>query len=109
MESIGGTLYPINANADKRSAGLREVSDRLEDLETVLYQTGLNRRSELVTIGESLRSWQVVVKKEKMIYETLNLFNDDVRRKTLIAEGRVPTRDITRIQLALKDATVCTN
>ena len=109
MESIGGTLYPINANADKQSAGLREVSDHLEDLETVLYQTGLNRRSELVTIGESLRSWQVVVKKEKMIYETLNLFNDDVRRKTLIAEGRVPTRDITRIQLALKDATVCTN
>lgn len=77
-ESMGATLYPIDANADKRSAGLREVSDRLEDLETVLYQTGLNRRSELVTIGESLRSWQVVVKKEKMIYKTLNLFNDNV-------------------------------
>ncbi|KAF8352234.1 V-type ATPase, V0 complex, 116kDa subunit family [Amanita rubescens] len=104
-ESMGATLYPIDANADKRSAGLREVSDRLEDLEVVLYQTGLNRRSELVTIGENLRSWQVVVRKEKMIYETLNLFNYDVRRKTLIAEGWVPTRDITRIQLALKDAT----
>jgi V-type H+-transporting ATPase subunit a len=108
-ESMGATLYPIDANADKRSGALREVSDRLEDLEVVLYQTGLNRRSELVTIGENLRSWQVVVKKEKMIYETLNLFNYDVRRKTLIAEGWVPTRDITRIQLALKDATVCTS
>ncbi|KAF8745024.1 hypothetical protein AX14_012029 [Amanita brunnescens Koide BX004] len=104
-ESMGATLYPIDANADKRSAALREVSDRLEDLETVLYQTGLNRRSEIITVGESLRSWQVVVRKEKMIYETLNLFNYDVRRKTLIAEGWVPTRDISRIQLALKDAT----
>lgn len=104
-ESMGATLYPIDANADKRSAALREVVSRLEDLEAVLYQTGLNRRSELVTIGESLQCWQDVVKKEKMVYETLNLFNYDVRRKTLIAEGWVPTRDITNIQLALRDAT----
>lgn len=105
-ESMGATLYPIDPNADKRSESLREVTNRLEDLQTVLYNTGLNRRSELVKIGESLRTWQDVVKKEKMIYETLNLFNYDVRRKTLIAEGWVPTRDIPSIQLALRSATV---
>ncbi|THU96329.1 V0/A0 complex, 116-kDa subunit of ATPase [Dendrothele bispora CBS 962.96] len=104
-ESMGATLYPIDANADKRSDSLREVTARLEDLETVLYNTGSNRRSELVKIGESLRAWQDVVRKEKLIYETLNLFNYDVRRKTLIAEGWVPTRDITKIQLALRHAT----
>ncbi|KAK0458606.1 V-type ATPase, V0 complex, 116kDa subunit family [Desarmillaria tabescens] len=104
-ESMGATLYPIDANADKRAEALREVTVRLEDLQTVLYNTGSNRRSELVRIGESLRSWQDVVKKEKLIYETLNLFNYDVRRKTLIAEGWVPTRDITTIQLALRHAT----
>ncbi|KAK1216974.1 H(+)-transporting V0 sector ATPase subunit a [Marasmius sp. AFHP31] len=104
-ESMGATLYPIDANADKRSDSLREVSGRLEDLQTVLYNTGLNRRTELVKVGESLRSWQDVVRKEKMIYETLNLFNFDVRRKTLIAEGWVPSRDITTIQLALRHAT----
>ncbi|KAF9023037.1 H+-ATPase subunit [Hymenopellis radicata] len=104
-ESMGATLYPIDANADKRAEALREVSVRLEDIETVLYNTGSNRRSEIVKIGESLRSWQDVVKKEKLIYETLNLFNYDVRRKTLIAEGWVPTRDITTIQVALRSAT----
>jgi V-type H+-transporting ATPase subunit a len=104
-ESMGATLYPIDSNADKRSDALREVTTRLEDLQTVLYNTGSSRRSELVKIGESLSSWQDVVKKEKMIYETLNLFNYDVRRKTLIAEGWVPTRDIPTIQLALRHAT----
>ncbi|KAG7453083.1 V0/A0 complex, 116-kDa subunit of ATPase [Guyanagaster necrorhizus] len=104
-ESMGATLYPIDANADKREEALHEVTMRLEDLQTVLYNTGSNRRSELVRIGESLRSWQDVVKKEKLIYETLNLFNYDVRRKTLIAEGWVPTRDITTIQLGLRHAT----
>lgn len=105
-ESMGATLYPIDANADKRSESLLEVTNRLEDLQTVLYNTGVNRRMELVKIGENLRVWQDVVKKEKMIYETLNLFNYDVRRKTLIAEGWVPTRDIPQIQLALRTATV---
>jgi len=56
-------------------------------------------------IGEGLASWQDVVRKEKMIYETLNYFNFDVRRKTLIAEGWCPTRDIVTIQLALRHAT----
>lgn len=105
-ESMGATLYPIDANADKRADSLREVTGRLEDLQTVLYNTGVNRRSELVTVGESLASWRDVVRKEKLIYETLNLFNYDARKKTLLAEGWVPTRDIVNIQLALRHATV---
>ena len=105
-ESMGATLYPLDANADKRSDALREVANRLDDLQTILYNTGLNRRTVLVKIGEHLRSWQDVVRKEKLIFETLNLFNYDVRKRTLIAEGWVPTRDIPRIQLALRTATV---
>ncbi|KAG2748081.1 V0/A0 complex, 116-kDa subunit of ATPase [Suillus brevipes Sb2] len=104
-ESMGATLYPIDANADKRSDSLREVTARLEDLETVLYNTGLNRRSELLRIGENLARWQDVVRKEKAIYETMNLFNYDVRRKTLVAEGWVPIRDLPMIQMALRHAT----
>ncbi|KAI0081435.1 V0/A0 complex, 116-kDa subunit of ATPase [Panus rudis PR-1116 ss-1] len=104
-ESMGATLYPIDSNADKRSDALREVTGRLEDLQVVLYNTGNNRRMELVTIGESLASWLDVVQKEKVIYETLNLLNYDVRRKTLIAEGWCPTRDIPMIQVALRHAT----
>ncbi|OCH90662.1 H+-ATPase subunit [Obba rivulosa] len=104
-ESMGATIYPIDANADKRAEAMREVTARLEDLQVVLYNTGANRRAELVTIGENLASWQDVVKKEKAIYETLNLLNYDMRRKTLIAEGWVPTRDIAMIQIALRHAT----
>ncbi|KIJ63286.1 hypothetical protein HYDPIDRAFT_156039 [Hydnomerulius pinastri MD-312] len=104
-ESMGATLYPIDANADKRSDSLREVTDRLEDLQTVLYNTGSSRRTELMRIGEHLARWQDVVRKEKVIYETMNLFNYDVRRKTLVAEGWCPTRDLSAIQMALRHAT----
>ena len=96
----------IDSNADKRADSLREVTGRLEDLQVVLFNTWNNRRIELVTLGESLASWQDVVQKEKLIYETLNLLNYDVRRKTLLAEGWCPTRDIPMIQVALRHATV---
>ena len=104
-ESMGGTLYPIDANADKRSEALRDVNLRVEDLSTALYNTGHNRRIELNAIGDAVTKWEDVVRKEKAIYETLNLFNYDTRRKTLLAEGWVPTRDITLIQQALRHAT----
>lgn len=105
-ESFGATLYPIDSNADKRADALREVSARLEDIGNVLYNTNATRKGELMKIAESLESWRDAVGKEKMIYETLNLFNYDARRKTLIAEGWIPTRDTTRIILALRHATV---
>lgn len=108
-ESMGATLYPIDANAERRHEALKDVHARLEDLQTVLYNTGATRREELLRIGESLSSWQDLVRKEKIIYETLNNFNYDARRKILIAEGWCPTRDIIPIQLALRHATVSTS
>jgi len=72
------------------------------------YNTGSTCRAELVAIGESLLSWKDLVRKEKAVYETLNLFNYDVGRKTLIAEGWCPTHDIKMIQFALRHATVST-
>jgi V-type H+-transporting ATPase subunit a len=107
-ESMGGTLYQIDANSDKRDEALREVNSRLEDLDNVIHKTEVTRQTELAKIAESLASWQDVVRKEKIIYSTLNVFNYDARRKTLIAEGWAPTRDITIIQDALRRATVCT-
>ncbi|KAG8858532.1 H(+)-transporting V0 sector ATPase subunit a [Tulasnella sp. 330] len=104
-ESMGATLYPIDSNGDKRADALREVSARLEDIGNVLYNTGATRKGELTKIAESIESWRDAVLKEKLIYETLNLFNYDARRKTLIAEGWIPTRDTTRIILALRHAT----
>jgi V-type H+-transporting ATPase subunit a len=105
-ESMGATLYPIDSNEDHRTEALREVLGRLEDIRAVLYNTGSSRRAELLKIGESLASWQDIVMKEKAIYETLNLFGYDMGRKTLLAEGWCPSRDITTIQLALRQATV---
>jgi V-type H+-transporting ATPase subunit a len=48
-ESMEATLFPLDANADKRSDALREVTNRLEDLQTVQYNTRDIDSRKLVT------------------------------------------------------------
>ncbi|KAE8213858.1 hypothetical protein CF327_g2676 [Tilletia walkeri] len=103
-ESMGGTLYPIDSNPARREDALRDVSARIEDLNNVLYSTNATRRTELVRVAESISAWADVVRKEKLIYNAMNLFLYDARRKTLIAEGWCPTSDLPSIQLALRRA-----
>lgn len=103
---MGGTLYPIDSSPDKRNESLREVTSRLEDINSVLFQTGQTRRVELGRIAENLLVWKDAVMKEKAVYQTMNLLSYDSRKKTLLAEGWCPTRDITAIQQALRRSTV---
>ncbi|GAA5798541.1 V-type ATPase, V0 complex, 116kDa subunit family [Helicostylum pulchrum] len=104
-ESLGGTLYSIDDSADKRRESLIQITGRIEDLNNVLSTTNQARRSELLKVSENLTAWTTIVRKEKAIYHTMNLFNYDANRKCLIAEGWCPTNDMPLVQQALKEAT----
>ena len=101
---MGATLFTIDSSQDKRSEALREVSARLEDVDQVLYNMGQTRRVELSKVAEGLEAWKDAVYREEEIYKTLNLLSYDQGRKTLVAEGWCPTRDLTTIQLGLRRA-----
>ncbi|ODN77589.1 hypothetical protein L202_04757 [Cryptococcus amylolentus CBS 6039] len=103
-ESMKSNLFQIDSAQDKRADALREVSARLEDVDNVLYNMGQTRRVELGKIAEALEAWTDAVRREEEIYKTLNLLSYDQGRKTLVAEGWCPTRDITNIQLGLRRA-----
>ncbi|CAG8450873.1 8094_t:CDS:10 [Ambispora leptoticha] len=104
-ESLGATLYPVDEDADKRQADLEEVITKIEDLNAVLQNTNNARRQELQKIAENLSTWMTIIKKEKAVFHTMNLFNYDVNRKCLIAEGWCPSNDLNQIQHALRTAT----
>jgi V-type H+-transporting ATPase subunit a len=103
---MGATIFPIDSSADKREDKLREVTSRIEDLNSVLYSTNQTRRAELVKIADVVSAWWTVVRREKVVYSTLNLWQWDQGRKTLVAEAWVPTRDIPAIQSSLRQASV---
>ncbi|CAO3649431.1 unnamed protein product [Cunninghamella blakesleeana] len=104
-ESMGATLYNIDSSEDQRRDKLLETTSRIEDLNNVLSNINQARRAELVLISENLNAWTTIVRKEKAIYDTMNLFNYDSSRKCLIAEGWCPTYDMPLVQQSLKNAT----
>jgi V-type H+-transporting ATPase subunit a len=103
---MGATLYPVDDQGEKRRENALEVMSRIEDLRHVLDNTIATRHSELQRVAANLHEWSVMVKREKMIYTTLNLFNYDSNRKALIAEGWCSKDAISLVQMALRAVTV---
>ncbi|WFD04111.1 hypothetical protein MOBT1_002814 [Malassezia obtusa] len=104
-ESMGATLFPVESDADQREARLHDVLERIEDHENILHSTSAARRAELLKVAESITAWHDLVRKEKLVYSTMNLFQNDLRQKTMVAEGWTPTNDLPSVQLALRRAT----
>lgn len=104
-ESFGANSYQIPDNSGDRKSFLTQVNNRLDDLNNVIARTKKHRRQVLMDVGHSLESWKEKVIKEKSIYNTMNMFNYDVGRKCLIAEGWCPKTSTERIVSSMRQAT----
>jgi len=104
-ESLGADLYGVDENSELRRDQVNDVNTRLGDLNSVLNNTKRTLDAELTQVGRNLAAWMIVIKKEKSIYQTLNRFSYDQARKTLIAEGWIPTSALGQIRSTLQDVT----
>jgi V-type H+-transporting ATPase subunit a len=102
-ESLGADLYSVDENSDLRRDQIFEVNKRLNDLGSVLRNTKQTLDAELTQIARSLAAWMVIIKKEKAVFQTLNLFSYDHARKTLIAEAWCPSNSLPIIKSTLHD------
>ncbi|KAL9252910.1 V-type proton ATPase subunit a3-like protein [Drosera capensis] len=108
-EAFGANRYPFSEDIGKQIEMLKEVSGRIEELKTTI-DTGLALREKLLhTIADQYEQWNVLVKKEKAVYHTLNMLSIDVTKKCLVAEGWSPTFATKQIQEALQRATFDSN
>lgn len=102
-ESLGADLYNVDENSDLRRDQIHEVNTRLSDLASVLRNTKNTLDAELTQIARSLAAWLIVIKKEKAVYNALNMCSYDQARKTLIAEAWCPTNSLPQIRATLQD------
>ncbi|ONH68838.1 V-type proton ATPase subunit a, vacuolar isoform [Cyberlindnera fabianii] len=97
-ESLDAEIYPVDEDYTLREEKLKELNLTLADLYTVLESTNRTLDTELIALAQELAVWSQTIAKEKSVYETLNLFDYDINRKTLIAEGWVPTSDLDTVK-----------
>ncbi|KAL8060353.1 hypothetical protein ABFX02_02G019400 [Erythranthe guttata] len=104
-EAFGANRYSCNEDLGKQSQMISEVSGRLSELKTTIDAGLVHRGNLLQTIGEQFEQWNLMVRKEKAIYHTLNMLSIDVTKKCLVAEGWSPVFAVKQVQDALHRAT----
>ncbi|WOK96663.1 V-type proton ATPase subunit a1 [Canna indica] len=107
--AFGANCYPVPEENNKQRQLTREVSMRLSELEATLDAGILHRNKALALIGSELWNWTIMVKKEKAVYDTLNMLNFDVTKKCLVGEGWCPTFAKPQIKEALQHASIHSN
>ncbi|KAG6432835.1 hypothetical protein SASPL_104423 [Salvia splendens] len=83
-EAFGANCYPVPEDSIKRRQITRDVLSRLSELETTLDAGLRHRDAALSSIGFQLTKWMNMVRREKAIYDTLNMLNFDVTKKCLV-------------------------
>ncbi|VAH81504.1 unnamed protein product [Triticum turgidum subsp. durum] len=107
--SFGANCYPVPEEIVKQRQIFREVSLRLSDLEATLDAGTQHRNKALESVGSQLWRWILMVKKEKAVYDTLNMLNFDVTKKCLVGEGWCPIFAKSQIEDVLQRATLHSN
>ncbi|KAI3769710.1 hypothetical protein L6452_00823 [Arctium lappa] len=108
-EAFGANRYPFAEDLSKQELLITEVSGRISELKTTIDFGLVHRGNLLQRIGEQYERWNLLVRREKSIYHTLNMLSIDVTRKCLVAEGWSPIYATEQIQDALERATIDSN
>ncbi|KAI8870578.1 V0/A0 complex, 116-kDa subunit of ATPase [Ramicandelaber brevisporus] len=106
-ESMGATLYNISSSDEQRHEDLISVMARIDDINSILLNTNRERDTELSRIADNISGWMSAVKKEKLIYHTMNKFRQhEGGHRSLFAEGWCPIRSLSEVQSTLNFATM---
>uniref|UniRef100_A0A1Q3FM71 V-type proton ATPase subunit a n=1 Tax=Culex tarsalis TaxID=7177 RepID=A0A1Q3FM71_CULTA len=95
------SLYPCPNDYAEREEMLAGVRTRIEDLNMVINQTKDQRQRVLLSVAKEVPKWEIIVKKIKAIYHTMNMFSVDVSKKCLFGEAWVPTENLQDVKQAL--------
>ncbi|KAG7813487.1 hypothetical protein KL921_001033 [Ogataea angusta] len=105
VESLDGTLYPVDSDYEVFNAQMDEINTKIRDLNEVTEHTQDRLLLELKEVAADIERWKIEIAKEKSIYTVLNLFNYDQTRRCLIAEGWIPANDLGLIKSCLREVT----
>ncbi|KAL7201880.1 hypothetical protein ACSBR1_033554 [Camellia fascicularis] len=108
-EAFGANCYSVPEDIMKQRQLTQEVLSRLSELEATLDAGTHHRNKALTSIGFQLTKWMNMVRREKAVYDTLNMLNFDVTKKCLVGEGWCPIIAKTQIHEALQRATIDSN
>jgi len=103
---FGAALYKFPEAKEDYQEMMVEVRRRLLESDEILSKGEAVMAELLGRVAGTFATWNFVVQKEKMVFDTLNMCEFDIKRHVFVAEGWVPSRQYDEVVLALQKATV---
>ncbi|CEP62783.1 H(+)-transporting V0 sector ATPase subunit a LALA0_S06e03752g [Lachancea lanzarotensis] len=97
VESLNGKIFP----SSEGSSTIQSLNAQITDLQQICQTTEQTLYTELLIVTDQLPMWKAVVRREKLIYATLNLFREE--SQGLVAEGWIPSTELVAVSTSLKD------
>jgi V-type H+-transporting ATPase subunit a len=101
IDSLDGKIFDVSSDHEIYQQSLEETNLQINDLDQVLISTHQQLHTELFVIADQIETWQAIIRREKLVYTTLNKFKDGSHG--LIAEGWTPTADLELLKNSLRD------
>lgn len=80
---------------------MKNLNNQIEEMEHILTSTEQALHTELLVVNDQISFWNAIIKREKYVYATLNLFRQETHG--LVAEGWIPSSDLNFLSDSLKD------
>jgi V-type H+-transporting ATPase subunit a len=103
-EAFNANRYPFPEEPSRQRQMHGEVTARLRELHATIEAGDRHREGVLQGVALSLLSWQRAVRREKLLFHTLNKFSVDASRKVLVGEAWCPAAARARVHEALRAA-----
>ena len=100
IDSLNGNIVSLEQQAH---TSLQDLNTQITDMQRVVQSTEQTLHTELLVVNDQLPTWNAIVKREKYIYSTLNLFKEE--SQGLLAEGWIPSSEVDQLSNSLKDYT----
>ncbi|KAG2731219.1 hypothetical protein G9P44_005635 [Scheffersomyces stipitis] len=103
IQSLDGNIFDnVNGGASARAATSSELNAKITDLNNIVMTTKNHLIAELLIFQEAYPDYCFIVQRDKLIYQTLNKFDEDSTRRCLVGEGWIPTSDFGLIRQTLR-------
>ena len=102
-DAFNATRYPFPENDVQRREAFVGVSDRINELYSVVAAAVSQRRSMLQNVALGLPEWTTLVRREKAIYHTMNKCRLSLTHQALVAEAWCPKSEKPRVLRAVEE------
>lgn len=104
IQSLDGYIYDnAEGSQSARLQALVELNMKIEDFTRIIDSTKTHLISELMFFQEKYPDWHYIIKRERIIYETLNKFDEDSTRRCLVGEGWIPSETLRQTRQVLRN------